>query len=113
MKTQRNHATVGLGRVALLALLAVVILGAGRGTRVSRELPRTLATQTAPTAAGTDIFITFDGMPAKSKDKEHAGWSDALSFSQGLTQMPVPGRRNGGRRGCGALAKRSCDQAAR
>ncbi len=86
MKTQRNHATVGLGRVAVLVLLAGVILTLAGELGVSRELPRTLATQTAPTAAGTDIFITFDGMPGESKDKEHAGWSDALSFSQGLTQ---------------------------
>jgi type VI secretion system secreted protein Hcp len=84
---QRNHVTIGLGKGAFLVLLAAAILAMAGELGISREAPRLLTTQTssAPTAAGTDIFITFDGMPGESKDKEHAGWSDALSFSQGLT----------------------------
>ncbi len=84
---QRNRVTIGLGKGAFLVLLAAAILVMAGELGIGREAPRLLTTQTssAPTAAGTDIFITFDGMPGESRDKEHAGWSDALSFSQGLT----------------------------
>jgi type VI secretion system secreted protein Hcp len=78
---------IGMARIACLVLLAVGILALAGELGISREAPRLLATQTssAPTAAGTAIFITFEGMPGESKNKEHAGWRDALSFGQGLT----------------------------
>lgn len=87
MRTQRTRVTIGLGKGAFLVLLAAAILAMAGELGIGREAPRLLTTQTlsAPTAAGTDIFITFDGMPGESKDKEHAGWSEVLSFSQGLT----------------------------
>lgn len=31
-------------------------------------------------------YIKFDGVDGESKDKDHQGWSDLLSFSQGLHQ---------------------------
>jgi type VI secretion system secreted protein Hcp len=44
-------------------------------------------------------YIKFDGIEGESKDKDHAGWSDLLSFSQGLTQpgsnATGPTRRRG------------------
>lgn len=76
-----------MAKIAFLALLAVGILVLAGELGIGREAPRLLTTQTAsaPAAAGTEIFITFDGMPGESKNKGHEGWSDALSFSQGLT----------------------------
>lgn len=81
--------TIGLGKGVFLVLLAGAILALAGELGVSRELPRMAVAQTtaptAPTAAGTNIFITFDGIPGECTEKEHAGWCDALSFSQGLT----------------------------
>ncbi|MEN6428444.1 MAG: type VI secretion system tube protein Hcp, partial [Phycisphaerales bacterium] len=87
---QRNRMRIGLGRGVFLVLLAVVILALAGELGVSRELPRTIASQSAtlatPGATGTNLFITFDGIPGECTEKEHTGWSNALSFSQGVTQ---------------------------
>jgi len=32
------------------------------------------------------LFIKFDGVEGESKDTNHSGWSDLLSFSQGITK---------------------------
>jgi type VI secretion system secreted protein Hcp len=44
-------------------------------------------------------FIKFDGVDGEAQDKDHKGWSDILSFSQGLTKPGAgatgPTRRRG------------------
>lgn len=44
-------------------------------------------------------FIKFDGVDGEAQDKSHKGWSDILSFSQGLSQPGAgatgPTRRRG------------------
>ena len=44
-------------------------------------------------------YIKFDGVDGEAKDKEHKGWSDLSSFSQGMTQpgggATGPTRRRG------------------
>jgi type VI secretion system secreted protein Hcp len=81
-------------------LLAVVILTLAGELGVSRELPPAIKTQTAPPAApvavGTDIFISFDGIPGGSTEKDHLNWSDAQSFSQGSTLTNVTGPASAG-----------------
>lgn len=44
-------------------------------------------------------YIKFDGVDGEAKDKDHKGWSDLSSFSQGMTQpgggATGPTRRRG------------------
>ena len=44
-------------------------------------------------------FIKFDGIEGEAQDKDHKGWSDIISFSQGLSQpggaATGPTRRRG------------------
>jgi type VI secretion system secreted protein Hcp len=105
MRMQRSRVTIGLGKGAFLVLLAAAILAMAGELGISREAPRLVATQTssAPAAMGTDVFITFDGMPGESKDKEHAGWCDALSFEQGLTSSAGAHVSSGGGTGSADL----------
>jgi len=102
---QRSRVTIGLGKGVFLVLLAAAILAMAGELGISREAPRLVATQTAsaPAAMGTDIFVTFDGMPGESKDKEHAGWCDALSFEQGLTSSAGAHVSSGGGAGTADL----------
>jgi type VI secretion system secreted protein Hcp len=105
VRTQRSRVTVGLGKGVFLVLLAAAILAMAGELGISREAPRLVATQasSAPAAMGTDVFITFDGMPGESKDKEHAGWCDALSFEQGLTNSAISHIGSGGGTGSADL----------
>jgi type VI secretion system secreted protein Hcp len=103
MNAHKNHAKTSIGAIAMLLLFGLSILAFGGRLGISRESARTLGIQPVPAPLAipatdqTVLYIGFDGIPGESTDKEHAGWSYALSFSQALTVPDSTGPASAGR----------------
>jgi type VI secretion system Hcp family effector len=87
MKMQRNHAKVGIGAGAILALLGLSLVAFAGDLQIGRPpMPRAGgASAGAPSVASgpaTAIYLKVVGIDGEVTEKEHAGWSHALSFSQ-------------------------------
>lgn len=97
MSTKRNRARIGIIVCALLAAPALVLLvlsgGPGRaaGPSGSSTPVQAGAVITPGPQAATAVFVKFDGVDGESQDKDHRGWSDLLSFSQGQYVPPSQG----------------------
>lgn len=103
MKMQRNQAKIGIGAGALLALLGLSLVAFAGDLRLSREMPRTSTVPAtspgAPSGPPTTIYLKVAGIDGESTDKEHAGWSHALSFNQDMIAPPAgPTGQPSGRR---------------
>lgn len=88
MNKQRNSARVGVGALALLAVLGLSLWAFAGDLRVNPLSPRILATASAqPGSSGgqVSIYVQFDGIPGECTDRSHQGWCPALSFSQEQT----------------------------
>ncbi|MEN6337672.1 MAG: type VI secretion system tube protein Hcp [Phycisphaerales bacterium] len=102
MTTHKNHAKATVGAIAMLLLFAVSILAFADELGIGREAARTFvqpvpAPLAGPAADQTVLFIGFDGIQGESTDKDHAGWSVALSFTQALTVPDTSGPASAGR----------------
>jgi len=102
MNTRKNYAKATVGAIAMLLLFAVSILALAGESGIGRESIRALAQPVPAPLAGpagdeTILYVTFDGIPGESTDKEHAGWSIALSFTQALTVPDNSGPASAGR----------------
>lgn len=42
------------------------------------------AQQPSPSPSAYDMFLKIDGIPGESTDRDHSGWIEVLSFSQGI-----------------------------
>ncbi len=92
---QCKQAKIGVGVCALLVLLGLSLVGFASDLRVNRPaMPRAggapAASPAGPSSLSTAIYLKVAGIDGESTDKEHAGWSHALSFSQSLTVPTGP-----------------------
>jgi len=107
MKMQPNQAKIGTGAGAVLALLGLSLVAFAGDLQISRPpMPRAGGVQAgAPSVASgpaTAIYLKVVGIDGEVTEKEHAGWSQALSFGQSLE---MPQDRDTGRAAGRALPK--------
>ncbi len=80
METKQKRTKVTVSVLALAGLLAFSLLAIASGLE-----PIALSDWGVSSSSGGSgsMYIRFDGLDGEAQDKDHSGWCDALSFSQG------------------------------
>ena len=77
-KQKRTKVTVSVLVLAGLLIFSLLVIASG-------PEPIALSDWTISSSSGalTSMYVKFEGVDGEAEDKDHKGWSDILSFSQG------------------------------
>jgi len=95
METRQKRTKVTVSVLVLAGLLIFSLLAIASGLEPIDPSDGVLSSSSG---APTCMYVKFEGLDGEAEDKDHKGWSDILSFSQGQS-MPEgatgPTRRRG------------------
>ena len=80
METKQKRTKVTVSVLALAGLLAFSLLAIAGGLEPVAPSDWVVSSSHG---APTSMYIKFEGVDGEAQDKDHKGWCDALSFSQG------------------------------